>query len=228
MSDVPALYILLTTYNRLEIASRTIDALKRNLLWSNLGFVIVDDGSPQGDLEQLIELAKPANHIWAYQSDHRGVGHNMNVGLNHIFGIGGEYILLLEDDWELSHPFDPTPYINVLQGQDVGLIRLGYLSPRLQGELISLEHRLWWELKPNPHTQYTYTGHAGFRHRRLFERVGMFTEGLAPGQNELDYCGKYDATEKPPAILWPADYGCWGPFVHIGAVSLADIKPGKE
>lgn len=226
MSDVPAIYVLITTYKRPEIAARTIKALKNNLLWSNIGYIFVDDGSPEEDIEQLIELAKPANYIWAYRSNHKGVGHNMNVGLQHIFGIGGTNILLLEDDWELTAPFDPAPYIQVMQNYDVGLIRLGYISPGLQGELVSLENKLWWSLVPNANTQYTYVGHAGFRHRRLFERVGMFSEGFAPGENELDYCAKVDRTINLPSILWPADYGCWGPFAHIGSNSLASIKPG--
>lgn len=226
MSDVPAIYILITTYNRVQIASRTIEALKKNFIWQNIGYCIVDDGSPQEELDQLIELAKPANHIWAFRSNHRGVGYNMNMGIQHIFDIGGENILLLEDDWELAHPFDPTPYIQVMQNHDVGLIRLGYLSDGLRGELVSLENKLWWNLKPHPGTQYTYAGHAGFRHMRLFSRVGGFSEGLAPGMNELDYCAKYDRTPSPPMILWPAEYGCWGPFGHIGSTSLADIKPG--
>jgi hypothetical protein len=206
---------------------RTVRGIKENLRWPNLGFILVDDGSGQEYVDRVVEEIGVTNHLWVYQSNHKGVGHNMNVGLQHIFDLGGELLMLLEDDWELTTPLDLTPYVNVVLNNDVGLIRMGYLNVGLRAELVSHENMLWWQLERKPEVQqYTYTGHAGLRHKRLFDRVGMFSEGLSPGQNELDYCSKYNYAQNPPAILWPAEWGVWGKFEHIGGDSLSSIVPG--
>ena len=228
MTDVPPVFVLLTTYKRTELALRTIEGIKKNLLWGNIGWVLVDDGSPSADIKLLINAIEPANHLWVYQSEHRGVGHNMNVGLQHIWDIGGQLVLLTEDDWELTQPLDFTPYVNVLlNNEDIGYVRMGYLSFGLRGELISRENMLWFDIERNPNYQYNYVGHAGLRHKRFFDAVGPFSEGLSPGQNELDYGSKYNYAAIAPKIVWPAEWGVWGKFGHIGGVSMADVEPGK-
>ena len=100
---------------------------------------------------------------------------------------------------------------------------MGYLSSELVGDTFSAENKLWLRLHQGP--QYAYAGHANLRHRRLHDSVGMFTEGLTPGENELNFCGRYNAAKNPPSIVWDMDYNRWGIFHHIGQVSLADNRP---
>ena len=227
MGEIPAVYCLITTYNRLEMCLRTVRGIKENLRWSNLGFVLVDDGSGQEYVDRVVKEIGATNHLWVYQSNHKGVGHNMNVGLQHIFDLGGELVLLLEDDWELTTPLDLTPYVNLLiNHEDIGYVRMGYLSVGLRGELISRENLLWFDIERNPNNQYNYVGHAGLRHKRLYDSLGKFSEGLSPGENELDYGSKYNYATSAPKIVWPAEWGVWGKFGHIGGVSLSGVKPG--
>lgn len=224
MVDVPAVYIILTTYKRTQFALQTIDSIHRNLLWSNLGWIICDDHSEGNHVSQLVEAIGQTNHLWIYDSQRRGVGNGMNTALNYVWSIGGSLILMLEDDWELKYPMDLTPYVNTLLNHEQhGMIRFGYLSPGVQATLINEENRLYWKTEDNGF-QYRFTGHPSLRHKRFHDVYGYYDEGLAPGYTELSMCGKVNA-RSGPNILIPADGGWYGYFHHIGAESLKDIKP---
>jgi len=219
------IYVLLTTYNRLECARKTIQGVKENVGWSNIGWVITDDGSGGDYLQQLKDEIGPSYSIHTYDGKRKGVGHNMNYGLKLIFNeLSAELVLLLEDDWYIQKPLDFTPYVNLLKNSDrFGMIRFGYLSAGLQATLIAEENKLWWQFKKTDY-QYTFAGHASLRHKRFFDVYGYYEEGLKPGMTELDMCGKFNAKEGP-AIVWDADFPHMGPFAHIGSESLADVEP---
>lgn len=227
MSEFAPIWVLITTYKRTEIALRTIRALKENFLWPNIGFILCDDGTGGDHLNILKEEIGGSYSMAVYDGQRKGVGHNLNWGLRKIWEYGAELTLYLEDDWLLEKPFDPTPSVNLLMNNpDVGMVRYGYLSAGLEASLVSRENALWWEMKRTGYT-YVYTGHASLRHKRLHEKVGMFSEGLRPGENELDFCSKYNLAPNAPKIMWPAEYGHTGPFIHIGAESLADVPVGS-
>lgn len=224
----PPIFVLITTYKRTDCALRTIRGVKENFHWPNIGFVLVDDGSPVEHRKVLVREIGPTYYTWVYNGQRRGVGHNMNVGFRHVWEQGGELVLLLEDDWEIRSPLDVVPYVNLLMNnQDIGMIRMGYLSAGIRATLESRENRLWWVLQHNPNQQYNYAGHAQLQHKRFWEKLGAFKEGLAPGANELYRCGQYNSAENPPKIVWPAEFGQWGPFHHVGSVSLADTEVAK-
>ena len=86
---------------------------------------------------------------------------------------------------------------------------------------------LWLKLF-NTGTTYTFSGHASLRHKRFHDSYGYYPEGLAPGANELAFCGQFNANKNGPSIIWPMKYGINGPFAHIGEVSLADIQPKNK
>jgi len=226
MADVPPVFILLTTYNRLELCLRTVRGIKDNLRWQNLGFIVCDDGSGQEYVDRIVEEIGHVNHLWVYNGNRKGVGHNMNVGLEHIWGVGGNLVMTFEDDWLLEKPLDMTPYVNtLLKHPEHAMIRLGYLTPGLQATLISEENYLYWKLDNNGY-QYRFTGHPSIRTKNFFTYYGMYAEGLTPGQTELDMCAKTNS-RSGPNILIPADSGWYGFFAHIGGVSMANVEPGK-
>lgn len=221
------IWILMTTYKRTEVAVKTIQGIKQNFQWPNIGWVVTDDGTGGDHLSTLVNEIGGSYTIVSYDGARKGVGHNMNWGLRKIWEMGAELTLMLEDDWYLDKPFDPTAHVNLLMNNPyAGMIRYGYLSAGLQADVISEQDKLWLKFRQNNY-QYIYAGHASLRHRRLHERVGMFSEGLRPGDNELDFCAKYNATSNAPQIYWPMDYGNVGPFLHIGSESLADVPVGS-
>lgn len=225
MDQVP-IWILLTTYKRTEIAIKTIRGIKENFLWGNIGWIVTDDGTGGDHLSTLVNEIGGSYAVASYDGARKGVGHNMNWGLRKIWEMGAELTLMLEDDWYLDKPFDPTPHVNLLMNNpDAGMIRFGYLSEGLLADVVSKENRLWLKFRQNGY-QYIYAGHASLRHKRFHQKVDMFSEGLAPGWNELDFCDKYNKTPHAPSIYWDLTYGNIGPFHHIGSESLADVPVG--
>lgn len=224
--DYPPIWVLMTTYTRTEIALRTIRSVKQNFQYPNIGFMITDDATGGTHLQKIREEIGYSYAAEYYDNKRRlGVGHNMNYGLRRIWEMGADLVLMLEDDWECFKPFDPIPAVRLLMNHsEYGMVKWGYLSAGANADIISEENKLWLRFNQNGY-QYIYTGHASLRHKRLHQTVGMFTEGLRPGDNELDFCGKYNAIGKP-WVVWDLDYGAFGPFAHIGAVSLADTPVG--
>jgi len=218
-------WVLLTTYQRLDTALKTIDGIKTNLRYDNIGWIVTDDGSGDNYLETLVRAIGPSYSVHTYNGNRKGVGHNMNWGLNKIWELDGEYVLMMEDDWYLEKPLDFIPYVRLLENPHFGMIRMGYLSAGLQAQLISEEGKLWWEFEKNNY-QYIFTGHASLRHKRFHEIYGYYKEGLTPGFTELDMCAKFNAKDGP-SIVFPAEYNNWGVFSHIGTRSLADTEVGS-
>ncbi len=219
--DWPAVVALLITYKRTELALRTVRAVKTNLDYPRLSWHVADDGSDSAHVRAI--LAECGEGTTFSNADRRGVGRSMNLGMAAALKRA-DYILWLEDDWELQKPFDLRPCVELLQERgDVGMVRLGYLSPGIWGELIGAG-RLWWKLSKGP--TYTFTGHASLRHRRFCDAYGAYQEGLAPGETELWYCGTFN-NRPGPSVAVPAWTGEWGAFAHIGTESLKNLRPER-
>ena len=226
MPESEPIFILLTTFNRTELALITINSVLANLRYENIKILIADDGSDEGHLSQVREACGDYC-VDAYNSQRRGVGHGMNWGLKRTRELGGQILLVLEDDWEILKPLSIDTHIRLLLNhEDIGMIRFGYLSAGLNGTVIARENHLWLRLDANGN-QYRYAGHPHLCHLRLHDEVGFFKEGLAAGANELNFSGRYNALPAPPSIVWDMNYGHQGPFCHIGSESLADIEPEK-
>lgn len=223
MTECPPVIVLIVTYKRLDLAIRTIQGVKAFCGYPNIGFHIADDGSGPEHINSLIEAIGPTYSITVSDAKRTGVGVSMNMGIRDCLQRA-DFWLHLEDDWELTAPFDLTECVRLLQErEDIGMIRLGYISAELEGQVISSAGRLWWKLKKGP--TYTFAGHASLRHRRFAEAYGPYPTGLTPGETELWMCGKFNGTEGPTVAL-PAWTGEWGPFGHIGTDSLKDVVPG--
>lgn len=220
----PVLWILLTTYRRTEECLQTVQALKQNLIYGNIGWVVVDDGTGGNHLRDIVEEIGYSYTIIRREL-REGVGANMNWGLRQIFDRGDELILTMEDDWILDRPVDMEPYVNLLINHEkYGMVRFGYLAANLLGYLVSEEGKLFWRLEPNGET-YRFAGHPSLRHKRFFDHYGFYAEGLSPGGNELSMCHKVNVNPTGPYIVYPADCGQWGFFGHIGSESLGEIVP---
>jgi len=220
MTDWPLVVAMIITYKRTDLAMRTIKALKEKLAYPNLGWHIADDGSPPEHIEALKEAI--GRDVPTNNSNRKGVGVSMNLGMRECL-VRADHILWLEDDWELQQPFDLRLSVALLkERQEVGMIRLGYISPGLEAALISSNGHLWWRLKKGP--QFSFTGHASLRHRRFCEAYGSYKEGLTPGETELWMCERFKSADGPDIAL-AVDGGAYGVFSHIGGESLNATKP---
>lgn len=214
MSDYPAVIALIITYRRKELALVTIESVKRFVKYPNIGFHIADDGSGEDYVQELVEAIGGEYSITSTNSDRRGVGANMNAGMEGVLGRADLW-LHLEDDWALTADLDLVPCVRALEQEpDYGMVRLGRLTAGLTGRTISIANKLWWALERGSDT-YVFTGNAALRHRRFREAYGPYREDLTPGKTELTYCGKYNSTGGP-GILWPAWLNYEQTFQHIG------------
>lgn len=221
--DWPRVAVLVITYKRTELAARTIQGVLKNLVYpkEKLTWHIADDGSPNGHVPALSHLLD-GYELTTSNTSRRGVGASMNLGASECLKRAN-YILWLEDDWELTTPFDLRPAIELLErNETIGMVRLAYISAGIVGKLVSDAGHLWWMLDKGP--QYTFTGHASLRHRRFLDAYMPYREDLSPGATELHMCGTYN--NKPgPAIAVPAWTGEYGAFSHIGGISFKDTEP---
>ena len=221
--DWPKVAILVITYKRTALAARTIQGVLDHLVYPHekLRWHIADDGSPEAHIVALKSLID-SYPITISNTNRRGVGASMNVGSIECLKKA-DYILWLEDDWELTHSFDLRPCVELLSTyEQIGMVRLGYISPGIVGTLVSGNGHLWWRLDKGP--TYTFTGHASLRHRRFLEAYMPYREDLTPGETELHMCGTFN--NKPgPGVVYPAYVGEYGPFAHIGGDSLKDVRP---
>ena len=237
--NYPELSILLLTYARTAEAERTVVGLCEHLDYPNRGWYIADDGSGEEHVEILLEeLSGHGEKIigWLSQrySPHTGVGWNKGLG---ICFQNSDYVLVMEDDWELSgnydmnaenHPglfviapniqsgkFNISPYIEMLsQREDVGMVRLGGLAVGNNVEIVG--HNGHHYLRYLKDRQYAYSGNPHLRHARFMRAYGWYSEGkLNPGELELEYDARIRSKDGPD--IWrPSDIPGWGIFHHIG------------
>lgn len=214
VTDYPLVICLVITYRRLELARAEIRSIKEHLDYPHIGWHIADDGSGMDYIKALCKEIGKDYEITYTDASRGGVGLNMNMGMEAALSRS-DYWLHLEDDWVLRQTLDLKPCVELLQGyNDIGMVRLGRLTPGLTGVTVSGANRLWWWLKRGSDT-YVFSGNAALRHRRFWEAYGDYPTGLTPGRTELAMCDRFARTDGP-AIVWPAWLNTDEAFHHIG------------
>ena len=113
MSDWPNLAIVLLTYMRTIEATRTIEGICKNLGYpkEKRGWYVADDGTPGNHVEILLGTLSGYKERVIGSHSHR-FSPNIGIGWNKAIGIAfqyADYVLVMEDDWELSGNFDMNP-----------------------------------------------------------------------------------------------------------------------
>lgn len=222
MDQLPVLAIALVTCERTELALRTIRGIRENLVYPNelIKWFVGDDGSSKTHSMALITeinslgmtLADYHNEKFMPDTYFAGKTWNRALGLAH---QESDYVMLLEDDWELRHPLHIEPYIKLLsEREDVGMVRLGHLAVGSIVEIVG--HGGIHYLNYLRGTQYAYSGNPSIRHGRFTKALGFLAENKTPGEIELDYDDRFQNNIEAPSIWRPADIPGWGIFAHIG------------
>jgi len=239
--------VIITTYDngdvtRLRLCELVLQTLLNKLRYPDIRWIVVDDSNEINfdRNKQMLEMCFVRNHVDNYMfinTNRSGVGTAKNTALRYAFELS-PYVLLLEDDWLLKEPLELVPYIRVLaEDTSVGMIRLGYLGSehetleaRYRRGLPDMPWFTFWELKRGSDV-YVYSGQVSLRHKRFYDAVGYHKENDTPGEEELDMCKRYNATDNAPVILWPAWMGAplgTGLFDNIGlGYSTNNVEPGK-
>jgi len=219
MTELPRVAIVLVTYARTEYAVRTAISVKNYLMYDGVtAWYVGDDGSTKEHLEAVTNAIGDSNIVGIHSEDFvpgkqwPGKSWNRAWEAAHDWS---DYILWLEDDWELSRPLDITPYtILLMENEKIGMIRLGHLAINLN--MTSMGHNGIHYMQMWRNMQYGFSGNPSLRHRRFADAYGPYNESVGPGDAELDYDTKWRNIEGPE-IWWPVDLGGWGIFNHIGS-----------
>lgn len=213
--------ILLLTYNRLEYAKRTITSALRRVKTKHDLFVHI---ASDGDTDEYIEALKlatvhagPCIEIDVSNSQRSGYGANYNLATQTVHQYA-DYVLVLEDDWELTRDLDLDIFIGTLEELQAGCMRLGYVgfTQPLRGEFAASHGRHWLRLDPSSPEPHVFAGHPRIESVAWERNVGPWPEGLLPGETE------FSVAHIPASrfgVVWPVQeiktYGDM--FVHIGA-----------
>jgi len=221
MNDIPNLAICLVTYARTDLAVRTIRGVSEFLLWpkDKRKWFINDDGSPKEHVEVIRDMLSVCGETVGFMNTHRFGGGTYNCGFGWNLALGNahqyaDYVLFLEDDWELKNQLDITRYVQMLdEREDVGLVRLGTLAVGNTVEIVG--HGGVHYLKYSREQAYAYSGNPSIRHARFTKAYGNFAEDRNPGDIELEFDWRFRHTAGPD--IWrPAEINPWGAFAHIG------------
>lgn len=240
MNSLPKLSILFLTCNRTEFALLTLQSTMKNLLYPKdlVTFYIADDGSSPEHFKAVKECIESNGFgIIGYHNKkirHEGQEDTYNAGLGWNLGLGichqnTDYVLVLEDDWNLDEPFEITPYINLLrENEKVGLCSFRILSVEADVHTVGYNSEIY--LRYDSTTQYAYSGNPHIRHARYTKHYGWFAEDRNPGLVELHQDDLYryreiedgkmllrEENDGSPQIWRPYEINQWGAWKHIGS-----------
>jgi hypothetical protein len=164
-------------------------------------------------------------------SERRGYGANYNAAtlVTHEF----DYILPLEDDWELVRELDVDTMIawlegaargpSTYEGQTFNSVRMGYLGSiqPVSGTVVHGPGGSMLHLNPDSPELHIFSGHPRIDTRTYQRQVGFWPEGETPGETEIAVSFRKEARQ---GILWPMDWikTTGDLFVHIGAVKASN------
>lgn len=225
MNDLPPVAILLLTCNRTPMALQTVKSTIQNLKYPKLAWYIADDGSEPKHIPALMkEIRDSGAELLGFHSErmrnpgeegtyHAGLGWNKGLGICHQFS---DFVLVLEDDWNLDEPLDLEKYVKVLiDRQEVGLMSFRILSIGADVHTVSHDGEIY--LRYDRTTQYAYSGNPHIRHARYTKKYGWYAEDRNPGLIELHQDDQYRTADEGPEIWRPVNISQWGSWKHIGS-----------
>lgn len=232
----PNVGIMLLTYEdgERDTAQRTLRAALDGIHYSGeLSVHIADDGSVPGHVDALREIAGGYSNIHTVghtDAARRGYGASFNLATQKMHPAC-EAILVLEDDWVLTRALDLDPLVETIVegGPGIECVRLGYLgfTQALTGTVVNTRAGKMILLDATSPERHVAAGHPRLERTAWERRVGPWTEGLAPGATEFDWCGRDEARW---GVAWPLDLGPASMnndslFVHIGGHGLGEVEP---
>lgn len=234
----PKLAILLLTYKRTDMALLTIRSTIQNLQYPKelISWYVADDGSPKEHMECVLGALDGQNVIGYHNERLRHEGqqdtHNSGLGWNKGLGICHQltdYVLVLEDDWNLDEPLETIPYMQLLRdNENVGICSFRILTTGADIHTVGYAGNMYFRYDRT--TQYAYSGNPHIRHARYTKHYGWFAEDRNPGLIELkaddDYRFKADGdgklsprkNDEGPQIWRPVGISQWGSWKHVGSI----------
>jgi hypothetical protein len=238
-------YLVLLTYansvesHRASYARITLTSALENLKTSHVLKVhLADDGSDPKHITELQEICKSYKVDYSMTNASRGgYGASYNLATQHCH-YDAEYLLMLEDDWQLKHSLELDPLIKSLDdGKDnsdyLGCIRLGYLgwTQELRGRILKYGDMSYLRFDSDTSEPHVWAGHPRLETVEFQRRMGPWTEGIDPGSTEFEVAHRESARD---GVGWPLDAGVNASqyyatlFCHIGSVQARSDQEVKS
>ncbi len=184
MREVPLVSVITPAFNRARYIEQTVSSVLEQSM-DDLEYIVVDDGSTDGTLEILQQVADPRFRLLRHPGGvNKGQAASINVGLREAVG---RYVVILDSDdylaldkleWQAAY-LDENPDEGMIYGQ---------------GEAVDEKGQFLFHTLPKDHTEpsdpnrllldcyLALPGGAMFR-RSLLEEVGFFEEGFRAAQD---------------------------------------------
>lgn len=218
------LAIVLLTYNRLDYAKTTLISTLANLKTSEeIRVHIASDGDKQEYIDELrnIVVRYTGEELVTTSNVSRlGYGASYNTATQVVHNLPDvEYVLVLEDDWELMRTLAIDPMICALRDRIFGCVRMGYIgyTQQLRCSFVSHMGYHYLALDPDSPEPHVFAGHPRLETVAWQRSVGEWPAGLQPGQTEWEVAKRPAARQQ---VAWPiSQINPEGDaYAHIGAV----------
>lgn len=216
MSD-PLISIAIATWNRTGYLYHTINCIRKYTTYPNIEIVVSDDGSE--DISLLKKVCRKLKVDQLILNNHGGMGSNFNAAIR---ACKGDYILHMEDDWELM-PVCNDYIQECLEAFDkhetLGMIRLQHWRDTDIDQIFATDKLSILTLKPAGMI-YVYTSSPHIKRRSFHEKVGYFEEGRTAGDTETIMAEVFNKQNEVKIGFLKK---C---FVHTGKKSVAKCASG--
>lgn len=214
--------VVLLTYGRRDYAEVTLRSTLDKLVYdSEVQVHIASDGDSSEYIDHLREIAGGYPRIASVthsNSERGGYGKNWNLATQ-VVHQSCEYVLALEDDWELRRPLDACKLIEQMNELQLGCVRLGYVgfTQELRCSFASAGGQYWLRFDPASPEPHVFAGHPRIEARWWTQFVGPWPEGLLPGETEFAIAHRPESRQKvgwPLSLVRPEG----DLYVHFGAI----------
>lgn len=215
--------VVLLTYNRLDYAETTLRSTLDGLFYNEgeIQVHIASDGDSSEYIDKLRHIAGGYNSVVAVthsNSERGGYGKNWNLAMQ-VVHPSCEYVLALEDDWELQAGYHPAMIIQDMKDLSIGCARLGYVgfTQELRATFATVNGRYWLKFDPASPEPHVFAGHPRIESREWSRFVGPWPEGMTPGDTEFSVAHRPEARQR---VGWPLSlvHPRGDLYAHIGAV----------
>ena len=192
---LPYISVVMTTHNRTNVACAVIDSLVKNLKYPRINWIISDDRSDNGHVEQLVEQFKKNNisdvKVCKTDNNRYGLGASLNNGLMEAFKVS-PIVLTTEDDWILEKELKLAYFVDLInRNEDIAAIRLATLN---YAESRPSEYNLLSEVYSfNNIKNSVFNNQVALRHKRVYDKIGYYRENVNSDISEQDIIKKFNS-----------------------------------
>jgi hypothetical protein len=216
----PELTIGICTYKRPQYAAFTLNVLNTWIHYDGkLKFHIADGGSPKEEIDTYLTILRDRTVTVEVTT-------NLADMVNSCVRFGGDYFIVMVDDYVLRHPLNINPDVHLLMEHpeigDVRYSRMAFLGQN-SADLIGMDGLHWWRLdKERSKDPYMATIGVNLYHKRFFEAYGLIPPcpPNIPGEGEINLTHNFNGHPGPtvaiPMRLGQDSQEHYEPWWHIG------------